>query len=148
MITLAPAPLDAAEEAFFARLEAAARYADPLGAAIAARLSARLATAVRLVAVTPGIEAAAVGAARWRCASELDALWFARRLGARRIGPADLARRVPEQAALRATLAAALAETRVEPAAVPVTLAWNVECLGLTTRITLALPAREAAAHA
>ena len=102
---------------------------------------------MRLIAVTPDDEPVAAGEARWHCSPGLDALWFARRLGARRIGAADLARRVPEQAALRATLAAALAEVRSRPAAVPVTLAWEVECLGLTNRITLALPAHEVAAH-
>lgn len=133
---VAPATLTPVETAFFAADEASGARAAGLTQALQTRLSAALGEPVRLRRQTGEPRASERDAPRWTCAPELDALWLLRRLGARRITAADLARRVPEQAGLRRLLDEVLAEagTRVARGEA---LAWTVECAGASATLTL-----------
>lgn len=140
------AVLSAGEIAFLAAPAGHADgFADRLGRALAAMLSARL----RLpVALTPAHSAAAGETAAahpvWHLDDAWVALWLARRLGGQRA--AGRAPFVPR--GLTASLDATLAERWIEgPGEAPAGLAWRIDGAAGPGRLTLALPAAHDMTH-
>lgn len=149
MIVIVPAVLTPAEHAFFAA-HSSDDFAAGLGARLAQCLSVRIASTVELVCAEPAGGAPYAPPVRplWQVAPGLDALWFACRLGARRVSAHDLARRVPTQDGLRSALDTALADACLEdgsrcdreddhPAR---RYAWQVCAHGHSLRLELTVP--------